>query len=162
MSLDPIKRLLLARLADGRFHSGEVLAKAAAVSRSAVWKRIKVLRDDFGLEIDSVKGKGYRVPSGLELFDSGLIRHYLDAQGDRRHQDLVVLAIMKPICYGSGLMRLQACLMAQVLLLGRILPVTILMVCREHLATSLFMMQSMLISITSLLSILMQLMITRS
>ena len=61
-------RSLLSILADGRFHSGRELGEVLGVSRSAIWKQIRKL-EEFGLEIYSVKGRGYRVPGGLDLLD---------------------------------------------------------------------------------------------
>lgn len=65
---------LLQQLADGRFHSGEQLAHALGVSRSAVWKQIQRLEADLGLAISAVRGRGYRLPAPLELLDSDRIR----------------------------------------------------------------------------------------
>ena len=61
-------RSLLSILADGRFHSGRELGEVLGVSRSAIWKQIRKL-EEFGLEIYSVKGRGYRVPGGLDLLE---------------------------------------------------------------------------------------------
>lgn len=69
---------LLEHLADGRFHSGETLARATGVSRMAVWKQIQALRG-YGLDIYSVKRKGYCLSQPLELLDSGLIRQSVAA-----------------------------------------------------------------------------------
>ena len=44
------RRALIELLADGRFHSGEELARELKVSRSAVWKSMKRL-EDMGLEV---------------------------------------------------------------------------------------------------------------
>ncbi len=43
---------LLAILADGKFHSGQDLGKMLGVSRSAVWKQIKLIEEsgDRGLQ----------------------------------------------------------------------------------------------------------------
>ncbi|TDG12738.1 bifunctional biotin--[acetyl-CoA-carboxylase] ligase/biotin operon repressor BirA [Seongchinamella unica] len=57
---------LLPLLADGDIVSGQALAKALGVSRTAVWKQLKNL-EDLGLQIESVKGQGYRIPGGIEL-----------------------------------------------------------------------------------------------
>jgi BirA family biotin operon repressor/biotin-[acetyl-CoA-carboxylase] ligase len=70
-------RSLLSILADGRFHSGRELGELLGVSRSAIWKQIRKL-EEFGLEIYSVKGRGYRVPGGLDLLDLDLINEALD------------------------------------------------------------------------------------
>ncbi|MGB0467272.1 MAG: bifunctional biotin--[acetyl-CoA-carboxylase] ligase/biotin operon repressor BirA [Pontibacterium sp.] len=69
-------RSLLSILADGRFHSGRELGESLGVSRSAIWKQIRKL-EDFGLEIYSVKGRGYRVPGGLDLLDLAQVQSAL-------------------------------------------------------------------------------------
>ncbi|WP_067862921.1 bifunctional biotin--[acetyl-CoA-carboxylase] ligase/biotin operon repressor BirA [Neptuniibacter marinus] len=61
-------RSLLSILADGKFHSGRELGDEVGVSRSAIWKHVRRFEDG-GLDIFSVKGRGYRVPGGLELLD---------------------------------------------------------------------------------------------
>ena len=63
---------LLKLLADGRFHSGEELGAALGVSRAAVWKKLKVL-SDMGMDLDAVRGKGYRLPAAVELLNGDLI-----------------------------------------------------------------------------------------
>ncbi len=66
-------RSLLSILADGKFHSGRELGEVIGISRSAIWKHIRRLEEG-GLEIYSVKGRGYRVPGGLELLDLDKIK----------------------------------------------------------------------------------------
>lgn len=68
---------LLEILSDGGFHSGESLGAALGVSRMAVWKQLKALRES-GMALDSVKGKGYRLPAGIEMLDRGLIDSRLE------------------------------------------------------------------------------------
>ncbi len=65
---------LLRRLADGHFHSGEILARTLGVSRGAVWKALKKMEQEFGLAIQSVRGRGYRLDNSIELLDSAAIR----------------------------------------------------------------------------------------
>lgn len=72
------KSKLLYLLADGRFHSGEELGACLSISRTAVWKRIKSLRQS-GLVIYSVKGKGYRITQTLEFLEREKIFSYIDA-----------------------------------------------------------------------------------
>jgi BirA family biotin operon repressor/biotin-[acetyl-CoA-carboxylase] ligase len=60
---------ILQILKDGQFHSGESLGEALGCSRTAVWKQLQKL-EHLGLSIESVKGTGYRVIGGFELFDS--------------------------------------------------------------------------------------------
>lgn len=57
---------LLSILADGEFHSGQELGEQLGISRSAIWKQMRRL-EEMGLEVYSVKGRGYRVPGGLDL-----------------------------------------------------------------------------------------------
>jgi len=70
------KTILLPLLADGEFRSGQDLADALGVSRTAVWKQLKKL-GELGLQIESVKGRGYRIPRGIELLDDTIIRSAL-------------------------------------------------------------------------------------
>ncbi len=58
---------LIRTLADGAFHSGEELGDLLGITRAAIWKRLQQLRLDFGLEIDAVKGRGYRLREPLDL-----------------------------------------------------------------------------------------------
>jgi BirA family biotin operon repressor/biotin-[acetyl-CoA-carboxylase] ligase len=60
--------VLLPLLATGEVHSGEDLAAGLVVSRTAVWKQLNKL-EGLGLEIESVKGRGYRIPGGVDLID---------------------------------------------------------------------------------------------
>lgn len=69
---------ILELMSDGEFHSGKVLGELLGVSRTAVWKHLQKL-DDFGVQLESVKGRGYRLPGGLELLDEGRIRKLLTA-----------------------------------------------------------------------------------
>lgn len=65
-------RRILELMADGEFHSGKVLGELLGVSRTAVWKHLQKL-SDVGVELESIKGKGYRLPGGLELLDAAKI-----------------------------------------------------------------------------------------
>jgi len=65
---------LLSLLADGEFHSGDDLGVALGVTRAAVWKQIQRLQEDRGIDIFSVKGKGYRLASPMDLLDSSRIK----------------------------------------------------------------------------------------
>jgi BirA family biotin operon repressor/biotin-[acetyl-CoA-carboxylase] ligase len=81
---------ILSSLADGRFHSGEDLAQACGISRAAVWKHIKLLRESYGLEVFSVRGKGHRLDRPLELLEQERIRGLLAAETDSRLPQLEV------------------------------------------------------------------------
>jgi BirA family biotin operon repressor/biotin-[acetyl-CoA-carboxylase] ligase len=71
-----IEQHILSILKDGRFHSGEAIAKQLALSRTAVWKHIEKLKS-LGANIYSVRGKGYRIPGGLDLLDETFLRENL-------------------------------------------------------------------------------------
>ena len=63
---------LVPLLADGQFHSGQALANALGLSRTAVWKQLNRLQS-LGLDVESVKGRGYRIPGGVELLDDSRV-----------------------------------------------------------------------------------------
>lgn len=70
-------RTLLQALADGPV-SGDALARAAGLTRAAVWKRIEALREA-GVSIDATTGRGYRLAAPLDLLDADGIRAALPA-----------------------------------------------------------------------------------
>ncbi|NMP29916.1 bifunctional biotin--[acetyl-CoA-carboxylase] ligase/biotin operon repressor BirA [Rahnella sp. SAP-1] len=59
---------LIAIIADGEFHSGEQLGSDMGMSRAAINKHIQTVRD-WGLDIFTVPGKGYRLPAPIQLLD---------------------------------------------------------------------------------------------
>ena len=59
---------LLRQLADGRFRSGEELARALGMSRSTVCQRLDAL-EALGVECHRVRGRGCRLPQALDLLD---------------------------------------------------------------------------------------------
>ena len=61
-------RDLLQLLADGKFHSGQKLAAQLGMSRAAVWKCINSLTR-LQIEIEAVRGKGYRLPYPIEFLE---------------------------------------------------------------------------------------------
>lgn len=65
-------QILLEQLADGEFHSGSAIGSALGVSRTAVWKSLSQL-SELGLSVESIKGKGYRLPYAVELLDKAKI-----------------------------------------------------------------------------------------
>lgn len=69
---------VLRALADGQFHSGQDLAAALGVSRTAIWKQVSAL-GEFGLRAEAVRGRGYRLARAIELLDADLIRGRLQS-----------------------------------------------------------------------------------
>ncbi len=61
---------LLSLLSDGEFHSGDDLGAALGISRAAIWKQVQRIQTEKGIDIHSVKGKGYRLASPLELLSA--------------------------------------------------------------------------------------------
>lgn len=65
--------LALRRLADGRFHSGEEVARALGRTRATLSEALKCA-PEMGIEIFSVRGKGYRLASPIEFIDVERVR----------------------------------------------------------------------------------------
>lgn len=67
---------LLKHLSDGQFHSGSELGDLLGLSRTSIWKALSHLQS-LSVDPEIVKGKGYRIPGGLDLLDlnkiSGLL-----------------------------------------------------------------------------------------
>jgi BirA family transcriptional regulator, biotin operon repressor / biotin---[acetyl-CoA-carboxylase] ligase len=80
--------LALRRLADGRFHSGEDIARDLGRSRATLSEALKCV-PDLGVEIFSVRGKGYRLASPIEFLEADVINARLAAAGSRIHLEVV-------------------------------------------------------------------------
>jgi BirA family biotin operon repressor/biotin-[acetyl-CoA-carboxylase] ligase len=63
-----LQRQLIAQLASGELRSGEWLAEQAGISRAAIARHIDQLQE-IGLDIYSIKGKGYRLAQAISLLD---------------------------------------------------------------------------------------------
>lgn len=72
----PILRLL----ADGRFHSGEDIARHFDVTRATVWNALQQA-EAAGVQLFSVRGKGYRLPQPVGFLDRDSV---LAAIGEQR------------------------------------------------------------------------------
>jgi len=79
----PLTALVFAALCDGRFHSGEQLARSLGVSRSAIWKAAGALRE-LGATLHAVRNRGYRLAGASEPLDAAKIRAAL-ARDVRQH-----------------------------------------------------------------------------
>lgn len=105
-------RSLLSILADGKFHSGSELGESLGISRSAIWKHIRRL-EEAGIEIYSVKGRGYRIPGGLDLLDLEEVRSHLKSGVEKQlgplslelisssTNEIAMKACQKGDCHGS-------------------------------------------------------------
>ena len=59
---------LLRMLADGRVHSREQLSRALGLSRGRLSNLIRGI-EALGLRVVKVRGRGYRLPEALDLFE---------------------------------------------------------------------------------------------
>lgn len=75
---DGIRNQILSMLLEqhNQYVSGEELSAAAGVSRTAVWKHVRVL-EQWGFEFDSSPKKGYRITSVPDLLLGPLLRPHL-------------------------------------------------------------------------------------
>ena len=60
-------------LSDGQYHDGTSIGKKCGITRAAVWKVIKKFKE-YGIEIQSIKGKGYLLEKPLILLDVNKIK----------------------------------------------------------------------------------------
>lgn len=72
----------LRRLADGRFHSGADVARELGRSRASLSEALKHA-PGLGVEIFSVRGKGYRLAEPIEFLDTAVIGRRLAGTGIR-------------------------------------------------------------------------------
>ena len=78
----------LRRLADGRFHSGEEMARSLQRSRATLSEALK-RAPEMGIELFSVPGKGYRVAEPIEFLDADAIAAELGGLGKRIKLEIV-------------------------------------------------------------------------
>lgn len=76
---------LLHLLADGKFHSGEVLAQRLGVSRATVFNTLEGIAEH-GVSLQRIRGRGYRLDKPWQCLDPGEITRLLD---DTAHLFLV-------------------------------------------------------------------------
>ena len=81
---------IIAFLADGKFHAGDDLGQHFGVTRSAIWKAVKKLAE-IGLEIHSVRGKGYRLHEAITLLDEKSFLKNLSTDNRKKIKELEVL-----------------------------------------------------------------------
>ncbi|MCF6464482.1 biotin--[acetyl-CoA-carboxylase] ligase [Clostridium sp. Cult2] len=71
------KILLMLKQAKNEFISGEKISDCLGISRSAVWKHIKILKEE-GYEIESMPRNGYRLLYSPDILTLEEIEEYLD------------------------------------------------------------------------------------
>lgn len=72
---------ILKLLTDGKFHSGEDIAAHFKTSRATVWNAIQDA-EKLGVEIFSVRGRGYKLPRPVQLLEQATV---LNAIGEQRN-----------------------------------------------------------------------------
>jgi BirA family biotin operon repressor/biotin-[acetyl-CoA-carboxylase] ligase len=82
---------VLRMLADGEFHSGEVIARALGVSRGTVSNAVRALAAA-GLDIYSVKARGYRLSRPLLLLDADAILQHAARAAPRFSVEVIEIA----------------------------------------------------------------------
>lgn len=82
-------KALLGLLADGQVHSGESLANNLGVSRTAIWKQVRRAAQE-GVRIETIRGKGYRLLSDIDLLEAEKITQGLES-ACRHRIELTVL-----------------------------------------------------------------------
>ena len=87
----PLTFALLRLLADGEFHSGEILAQRLGVSRASVNNALAGV-EAYGLNLHSVRGRGYRLSGGPNWLDATKIDICLDSAADRFEVNILDVA----------------------------------------------------------------------
>ncbi len=64
-------------LADAQVHSGEQLGDKLGMTRAAINKHIKTLRS-WGVNVQTVTGKGYKLPYPINLLNEDTIKQRVD------------------------------------------------------------------------------------
>ena len=95
---------LIHLLADGQLHSGTELAQRLGVTRTAVWKQLRRL-EEIGVEIESVRGKGYRLAEPLDLLSRESIENALSCHSP--HPELILEPVVEST--NAVLMGLASC-----------------------------------------------------
>lgn len=87
------REALLGALAGGEVRSGSALAASLGLSRAAVWKQVRRLRE-LGLDIHAVAGHGYRLAHPLDLLDRSRIMSGLAAAARLACESLEVAGVI--------------------------------------------------------------------
>lgn len=78
----------LRRLADGRFHSGEAMARELGRSRATLSEALKHA-GDLGVALFSVPGRGYKLAEPIEFLDAASVRSLMGPAASRVSLEIV-------------------------------------------------------------------------
>jgi len=84
----PLTFALLRLLADGEFHSGELLAQRLGISRASVNNALHGI-EQYGLTLHSVRGRGYCLLNAPQWLDEALVYAYLGADANDFHLEIL-------------------------------------------------------------------------
>ena len=84
----PLTFALLRLLADGKFHSGEVLAQEMGVSRASVNNALQNI-ERYGLVLYSVRGRGYCLQHAPQWLDKSRVNALLAQDADDFHLEIL-------------------------------------------------------------------------
>lgn len=79
---------ILHLLADGKFHSGQALAKQFNVTRVTIWNAIQHAQS-LGVEVFSVRGRGYKLPQAIALLDKSAVLQAIGSQSEWFHLEVL-------------------------------------------------------------------------
>lgn len=71
-TMNPRTWQLLRLLSDGAFHSGDELGRALGISRATVSGELGAV-DHFGVSLQRIRGRGYRLVNGWQSLDAGVV-----------------------------------------------------------------------------------------
>ncbi|MBE0612514.1 MAG: biotin--[acetyl-CoA-carboxylase] ligase [Burkholderiales bacterium] len=90
--MPPLSFDLLRRLADARWHSGAQLAHEQGVTPAAMRAALRELEaelKEFGLELRTAPGRGYRLAEPYDCLDADAVRALLGGRADHFHLELL-------------------------------------------------------------------------
>lgn len=67
---------LISILSDAQVHSGQQLGDTLGMTRAGINKHIKTIRS-WGIEVQTITGKGYKLPYPINLLNADLIKEYI-------------------------------------------------------------------------------------
>ena len=79
---------ILHQLADGQFHSGEALATQFGVTRATIWNAIRHA-ESLGIEVFSVRGRGYKLPYAIALLDKEKVLQAIGIEREWFHLEVL-------------------------------------------------------------------------
>lgn len=98
-------KLLIQILSDGNFHSDLELEKVFNLTRNDILQFINHL-NQYGIEVETKIGLGYRIPGGLELINKNFLGEYLNSKYQSRLENTVVFdEVSSTNTYLSDLLR---------------------------------------------------------